>query len=422
MADTQKPQPTILVKKADGTTERITLQEFRKRKQANNEQRTKNNEQRESQKQEVTPAQVLETRNTNQKSINIESDLKQSARRVIPLVEEEEVARPMAQAPKPVVSQPPRRVIPLVEEVEMVKPSVAPKVVPTTPVVQTETHITNTTPVIKVFEHPITPKLADTARGKASDHQSLLDEDDSEIRAIGEKKGQMVSHTPAASVSFSSSVIIPKDLKARTDALILSWKKGIRDQYQFIQYAERPASEGGLGLTKVDAMKLFEEISHSTTLGAPRPQHRPASVPSAAPLSSSLSTPSQKKPQLNHIPNSTTLIREIAPTRDVTAVMGPIEESASLSILDFRRLSRVPKTAGEMVVAKFSGWKDESYLLYLQVRDSWRTSPLFQLYIEKTTEAVEKNLTITAVLQSGELTYEEYLAIAEVNKKLGQMD
>ncbi|MBP9732199.1 MAG: hypothetical protein KBD29_01935 [Candidatus Magasanikbacteria bacterium] len=403
MVDAQKPQPTILVKKADGTTERITLQEFRKRKQTS-----------------VSPAPVPEPKVLEKKVVVTPPT---PPKRVISLVEEEKIARPMAQAPKPVVPQPPRRVIPLVEEVEVVKPSVVSKVVPTTPVVQNETHIANTTPVTKVFEQPMVPKLVRKTENKAdSDHRSLLDEDDSEIRAIGEKKGQVVSHTPAASVSFSSSVIIPKDLKARTDALILSWKKGIRDQYQFIEYAVRPASEGGLGFTKVDAMKLFEEISHSTTLGAPRPQSRPASVPSAAPLSSSLSTPSQKKPQLNHIPNSTTLIREIAPTREVTAVMGPIEESASLSILDFRRLSRVPKTAGEMVVAKFSGWKDESYLLYLQVRDSWRTSPLFRLYIEKTTEAVEKNLTITAVLQSGELTYEEYLAIAEVNKKLGQMD
>ncbi len=402
MVDTQKPQPTILVKKADGTTERITLQEFRKRKQAS-----------------VSPAPVPEPKILEKKAVVTPPT---PPKRVIPLVEEEKIARPIVQASKPVVPQPPRRVIPLVEEVEVVKPRAVPNVAPTTPVVQTETHIANTTPVTKVFEHPITPKLVHKIGEKADDHRSLLDEDDSEIKAIGEKKVQSVRHTPAASVSFSSSVHVPKDLEARTTALILSWKKGIRDQYQFIEYAVRSASEGGLGLTKVDAMKLFEEISHSTTLGAPRPQSRPASVPSAAPLGSSLSIPSQKKPQLNHIPNSTTLIREIAPTRDVAAVMGPIEEAASLSILDFRRLSRVPKTAGEMVVAKFSGWKDESYLLYLQVRDSWRTSPLFRLYIEKTTEAVEKNLTITAVLQNGELTYEEYLAIAEVNKKLGQMD
>ncbi len=411
MADV-KIQPTILVKKADGTTERITLVEFKRRKEMK------------SIASQTPPTQTASEVQSSNSKVQIPT------RRVIPLVEEVEVL-----IPKPVAPQPPRRVIPLVEEEEQTINNEQlimnngerverkrEQILPTTPVIQTETHITNATPVTKVFEHPITQKLADTARGKASDHQSLLDEDDSEIRAIGEKKGQMVSHTPAASVSFSSSVIIPKDLKARTDALILSWKKGIRDQYQFIEYAAKPASEGGLGLTKVDAIKLFEEISHFATLGSPQLQSRSAPAPNPVPLASSVSTPSQKKPQLNHIPNSTTLIREIAPTRDAATVMGPIEEAASLSILDFRRLSRVPKTAGEMVVAKFSGWKDESYLLYLQVRDSWRTSPLFRLYIEKTTEAVEKNLTITAVLQSGELTYEEYLAIAEVNRKLGQMD
>ncbi|HRH23784.1 MAG TPA: hypothetical protein PK295_04105 [Candidatus Magasanikbacteria bacterium] len=405
MENSSKSQPTILVKKADGTTERITLQEFRNRKQVSISQAS------------VEVPKVLE-----KKAVMTPPT---PPRRVIPLVEEEEIARP-TQTAKPTVPQPPRRVIPLVEEVEVVKPSVPSKVVSTTPVVQTETHIANTTPVTKVFESSYTLRAsADrqpaNSKQKVDDHNSLLDEDDSEIKAIGDKKGQSVRHTPAASVSFSSSVQIPKDLEARTSALILSWKKGIRDQYQFIDYAARPASEGGLGLTKVDAVKLFEEISQSATLGAPRIP-RPASLSSAVPLTSPISTPSQKKPQLNHIPSSATLIREIAPTREPATVMGPIEEAASLSIEDFRRLSRIPKTAGEMMVAKFSGWKDESYLLYLQVRDSWRNSPLFRLYIEKTTEAIEKNLTITAVLERAQLSYEEYLEIALINRKLGMMD
>ncbi len=420
MENSSKLQPTILVKKADGTTERITLQEFRKRKQSSIVQSP------------VPEPKVLE------KKVTVIPPA--PPRRVIPLVEEveeREVVRPTMPAPQPPVPQPPRRVIPLVEDEELIvnnrhrEEKEQAQVSPVTPVVQAETHIANTTPVTKVFESPYTHQaLVDKQKsnghsvqgGSALGERSLLDEDDSEIRVIGEKKGQLVSHTPAVPVSFSSSVSIPKDLEARTSSLILSWKKGIRDQYQFIEYAMKSPSDGGLGLSKVDATKLFAEISQTATLGAPRPHTGSIPVASMTPPAP-LPTSSQKKTTVHQIPSSApSVMQEISPARERTAVMGPIEEVESFSIEDFRRLSRVPKTAGEMLLAKFSGWKDESYLLYLQVCESWKKSLLFRLYIEKTIEAVEKNLIITAVLQNGELTYEEYLAIAEVNKKLGQMD
>lgn len=410
MADA-KIQATILVKKADGTTERITLEELKKRKQAVKEQANS------------VRAQPVSTPTPVSELPKIEPTVESVQRRTIPLVQE------IQEKSEPVKI---RRAIPLVEEVipkpEPVKMSRAiplieetPVVIPTIPAARTESQVATTTPVTHVFEQPISITKPIFSSGKKVENtRSFLDEDHDEISALEKKHG--TTHTPVTSVSFSSSVPIPKDLEARTNSLILSWKKGIRDKHQFLQYAVRAAGEGGLGLSQGNAEKLFLEISENAELKKPvAPLHhtprppadslglRPASIP-------------QKRPMTQQIPNPPSLIREVASVRETSRVMGPTEEAGAFTLEDFRRLSRDSKVAGSMLLAKFSGWKDESYLLYLQVRDSWRRSPLFRLYIEQTVFAIERNVVITSALEGGSMNYDEYVVIADVNHKLGMMD
>ncbi len=369
-------QATILVKKADGTTERVTLQEFKKRRAG-----TQN------------PEPPVVTSQPKRRAVPMIEELPSQPiqRRVVPMIDEIP-AREVTKTEEPTV-----RNIPAVEKKS---------VTPAPPSVSTPHSVATTTPSIHVFEQP-------RASSKITDTRSLLDDDHAEIKELG------LSHAPVTSVSFTSSVVIPKDLEARTSSLILSWKKGIRDKHQFLHYATKPAGEGGLGLSPVNAEKLFSEISHNAELRAAPQPVRPA--PRTTPVSSG-GYEYQKKSIPQQIPNPPSLIREVASTQQSDRVMGPSEEAAALTLEDFRRLSRDPRVAGSMLQAKFEGWKDESYLLYLQVRDSWKKSPLFRLYIEKTTEAIEKNLTIAGVLQSGQMTHDEYLAVTEVNRKIGQMD
>lgn len=397
MTDGAQQQPTILIKKADGTTERISLQEFQKRKAlaANPAPVQKSVQPTPVQKPQPQPVQA-------------------PARRAISMVLEE----PTVQQPP----QPPRRPVLLVEDMLVGAPAQERRAVALIedtseeishfPTTSTEQHIATVTPVTHFFAQPATAP-------RTVDHRSLLDEDENEILHIKEK--HKTTHAPTTNITFSSSVSIPSDLEARTSALVLSWKKGIRDRNQFLEYAAKPAMQGGLGLSERDAEQFFMDISGTALLGKPESAIKPRPLVSSQASRSVLSSQPKKTP-MNQAPQPASLIREIASTGNTTRVMGPVEEVASFTLEDLRRLSRDPKIASSMLLAKISGWKDESYLLYLQVRDSWKTSPLFRLYIEKTVEAIEKNISILSVLQGSELQYEEYIAIAEVNQKMGLMD
>ena len=405
MADISK-QPTILIKKADGTSERITLEEFKKRKQM---------------AAQTKPDIVVEKKDENEdKKLKMEDtnssqqrqvDLKTQSpiKRTIPVVEE--VEKPLE---KPIQ----RRAIPLVEESDIANSPqpIASRERVSIPVVSTEKHVAMTTPVINVFSQPATSKPA-PKKIQPMDHSSLLEEDDSELRSLVKERAAV--HEPAPLVAFSSSVKIPKDLEARMSALVLSWKKGIRDEHQFLEYAMKKERDGGLGLSQADAEKFFSEISNTATLS--KAPQKPTSSPVS--MVSQQRVPSQmKKIPATSIPTSAPIIREVDSRDTAPRVMGPVEESAAFTIEDFRRLSRDPKVAAEMILAKFNGWKDESYLLYLQVRDSWKRSPLFHIYIDETVIAIQKRMTVAQILEGNELTYGEYLAIADINHKLGMMD
>lgn len=391
-------QPTILIKKADGTTERITLEEFKKRKQVKRE---------ESVVPDTEERGNLSTREDVSRAKPLVAH-KGQVRRPVPII-------PTVATSKP-ASSTPRRVIPIIptttsstatSETNVSTPSsVAPQAV-------SEHHLATTTPVARIFQQPHSSSVASVAHTKKEDLRSLLDEDVSEINSLRERES--VYHVPTTQVNFSSSVVLPKDLEARASALILSWKKGIRDEYQFREYAMKSPAEGGLGLSPEDAQKLFFEISGNATLVT-------ASVPKPVPPRASAVPPLPPKPSMRPVSVPARVIQEVHTQDAVPTVMGPREEMLSFSIDDFRRLSRDPKTAGEMVLSKFSGWKDESYLLYLQVRDSWRQSPLYRMYIDRTVEALETRQTVATVLRGGDLSYAEYQALVEVNRKFEMLD
>lgn len=79
------------------------------------------------------------------------------------------------------------------------------------------------------------------------------------------------------------------------------------------------------------------------------------------------------------------------PMADIVAknpTMGPLEEIKFISLTDFRRLSANPVEAANRLKQKFLNLKDESYLLYLDALKSWRISPLFLEYMSRVGEAL----------------------------------
>jgi hypothetical protein len=363
MADNQKSQPTILIRKSDGTTERVTLDEFKRRK-------------------------MMKT--------SVESVPKKASAVLphpIPLLFESDIVHPKSVARPQTLPH----AIPLVEESEV---RTSARVMSTSSTTQA---VATTTPVQHFFEHS-------SAR---FDHQSLLEEDVSEVATL-RNTGES-THLGSGTAVFSSTVSIPPDLRSRAEALVLSWKKGVRDQHQFLEYALKSPRDGGLGLTEGEGRQLFADVTKNARVEPPKPVPPPRSRGLVSP---SIPSSASARPSLAPRATPASVIQEVSRATPVSTIMGPVEEAASFSIEDLRRLSRDPHKASEMFLAKFSGWKDESYLLYLQARDSWRGSPLFRLYIDMTVDALERGVTVAAFLEGSGLSYDEYLALATLNHEI----
>ena len=106
----------------------------------------------------------------------------------------------------------------------------------------------------------------------------------------------------------------------------------------------------------------------------------------------------------------------IAPKEEAKASVGPIEELQQVTLTDFRRLSSNPTQAGEILLGKFDGLKEESYLLFLKAVQSWYNSPLYKQYQQIIADAINKTVKIKDAL--GQMKEEEYKAIVKLCNSL----
>lgn len=80
------------------------------------------------------------------------------------------------------------------------------------------------------------------------------------------------------------------------------------------------------------------------------------------------------------------IVRDIMPSRPVN--LGPVDELRYITLTDFRRLSANPEEAAARLYQKFLNLKDESYILYMNALAAWRESPLFFNYSDAVVSAL----------------------------------
>ncbi|MBI4435465.1 hypothetical protein HY630_02240 [Candidatus Uhrbacteria bacterium] len=103
---------------------------------------------------------------------------------------------------------------------------------------------------------------------------------------------------------------------------------------------------------------------------------------------------------------------------------GPIDELRSLSLTDFRRLSKDPIQASTKVKDKVDLLEEQGYEKKVEAIQAWRGSPLNQMYVEITREAVLTGVPVVEILgkkrTAGEetLTDEELKAVMKLNADL----
>ncbi len=101
------------------------------------------------------------------------------------------------------------------------------------------------------------------------------------------------------------------------------------------------------------------------------------------------------------------------------AAMSPLDEIQYFSLIDLRRLSSQPSEAVSRLKQKFVNLKDESYLLFMDSWNAWRNSPLYQSYLEIVDEALSQKLSLNTVLNSKEkISLVEIEALMKMEKEL----
>ncbi len=245
-----------------------------------------------------------------------------------------------------------------------------------------------------------------------------------------------------------SKLMVANDLWGRAQSLIASWLKGVRDNEQFLHYATAPAAKGGLGLETEVAAGVLMVMGKFRKNDAPapvaeRPAVKPAlEVPLSAPASQAFTDSLSEQPP-RPLRFNTPVMPKIEPTpapvvvpepptmspvsprvvQDIrvaaTPLTGPAEEMQSFTITDWRRLGAQTSAAEAAFLAKFNGWRGESFLLYMDAVNAWQQSPLLQQYLQIAVRAVnEKRAVAEIVSETGVMTVDEWLAINAANREI----
>ncbi len=414
-----KKNTTILVKKADGTKVRVSLAEFLKMKESGEVG---------SGKREVGSGAENKERVAEKIPVEKNIEIKESIQSPKP-VKKVEVKKPVSNKSEL------DKIVAAADAQSHISPEVLKQINTTIPE-NTEDDIVRATPHELSTTTPVTHIFKDEAQATEEwDHTSLLEEDMDEIDAFKKQGSQHVTHDMIA-----QNIIIPKhvddNVSTRLTSLVASWQKGIRQDEQFVDMATRAVQDGGVGMKKNAAEKMLKDLQKNKQAGIgfaknnpiPKKQVNPQIVEekiSTSPYTAVVQT------HRVHPPKPTSPVQQTPPAKGIQDIstpqmahqaVGPQQEAGAFTLIDFRRLSRDPVTASDMLVGKFMSWKDESFLLYMNARQSWLLSPLYQQYVTITTEALNTGKSVAELLQGKSpeefLTFEEYQQVIAVDSQL----
>jgi len=290
--------------------------------------------------------------------------------------------------------------------------------------------LSTTTPVNDVFINEAKAKATPWTK---DDHTSLISEtiQDTDVSntmqhaALPPTRDEMVDP-----VLEKAQIVLDESLHARVRSLIISRIKEIRDDAKVLMYARQSVDDGGLGLTDQQSQTLLVAIKEVMHL-QPLPNQNMASKSILAkPIFHDQQKTRAYTPQPTPlVGNSKPMLHDItvaqstnqAPYRQVGSsfeTMGPIDEIARFTQLDLQRLGSEKLRVISIMQSKFEVLKEESYVLFLDAVDAWLHSPLYKQYQQLVVAALNNKKTINQVIQeSGTmLSMKDLDIIVEVNK------
>ncbi len=100
------------------------------------------------------------------------------------------------------------------------------------------------------------------------------------------------------------------------------------------------------------------------------------------------------------------------------APVGPTDEIRSFGLTDFRRLSSKPEEAALRLKQKFINLQGESILLYLEALDAWKASPLYGEYVTAAIRALGGKQALSSLNDTKTITFLEIQAIVAMERQL----
>ena len=224
---------------------------------------------------------------------------------------------------------------------------------------------------------------------------------------------------------------VAPDLAGRLESLVNSRLRDIRDDVQFIDYAQKAVGNGGVGLREEKAEEILKLISSNFKFQISNKNQRLKkeignSEQRTVNSEQNLNSKPANSEQIDRIQDTGYRIQNMGshppmndilpPPKPAAQPVGPVEELRMFTLTDFRHLGEVKK-AGEILAQKFITLKNESFFLFRDGLDAWHQSPLFNEYRKVLAQALRENKMVEAVLsEGGGLTREEFDEMVEVGK------
>jgi len=103
--------------------------------------------------------------------------------------------------------------------------------------------------------------------------------------------------------------------------------------------------------------------------------------------------------------------------------VGPVDELGTFGLVDLRRLGNTPETSSLALKGKFMALRSESYLLYMQALEVWHTSPLFREYQKVILESLKNGMTFLQYFsqtpgEKNTMSLNEFIALVKLNGEL----
>lgn len=370
MLNTQKPELTILVKKPDGTTERVAL-DIVLRRGTRSERREAGDEGRGT---------------SDEKSV------------------------PSIQSPKPPTLQS--------EQTEAPDASTGTD----RSLKSNSTALTTTTPVKNIFLDQAKAHTWD-----AEDHRSPLDEPLDLNRHSAPRLLPHDRNDEVEKVIRRSGLSIDPSLYPRLASMIQSRIKEIRTDDQVVAALHRSIEQGGIDCTAQEAeviLMAITEVCHLKT-AEPKQTKKTAGIrpPIATPLSPLPKTPprtlpvarslaSGAKPILHdiHPPPQSTPSSHVIPPTDLfshTETVGPIDEIRGITLEHLRKLGNNQKERTERFALKFERLREEDIVGFLDAEEAWYQSPAYREYQQALRTSIKEHRPLFEVAKEQGMSEED---------------